>query len=121
MSDPQPAPGDLFQALVEYSSDAIVLVDAAGTMRFLSRTAERLLGYPIADRIGKSVFEHLHPDDVANAKAVFSETLSQPHVPKMLVVRNLHRDGSWREIEAVIVNRLDEPAVRAIVTNFRDI
>jgi two-component system cell cycle sensor histidine kinase/response regulator CckA len=121
MSDTQPAPGDLFQALVEYSSDAIVLVDDAGRMRFLSRTAERLLGHPIADRIGKSVFEHLHPDDVAKARAVLSESLREPQVPKMLVVRNLHRDGSWRDIEAVVVNRLDEPAVRAIVTNFRDV
>jgi len=113
--------GDLFQALVEYSSDAIVLADSMGRMLFLSHTAERLLGYPIADRLGKSIFEHLHPDDVATAHALFDELLREPHVPKTLVVRNLHRDGSWRDIEAVVVNRLNEPAVGAIVTNFRDI
>src|SRR5215475_5232548 len=52
MSKVQPAAGDLFQALVEYSSDAIVLADADGTMTFLSHTAERLLGYPISERPG---------------------------------------------------------------------
>jgi two-component system cell cycle sensor histidine kinase/response regulator CckA len=113
--------GDLFQALVEYSSDAIVLADAGGRMVFLSRTAERLLGYPIEDRLGKSIFEHLHPDDISKARAIFEELLREPHVPKTLVVRNLHRDGSWRDIEAIVVNRLNEPAVGAIVTNFRDI
>jgi PAS domain S-box-containing protein len=111
----------LFQALVEYSSDAIALVDAGGTIRFLSRTAERLLGYPIADRIGKSVFEHLHRDDIVKAEAVLRESLREPQAPKTLVVRNLHRDGRWRDIEATVVNRLDDPAVRAIVTNFRDV
>ena len=113
--------GDLFQALVEYSSDAIVLADATGRMVFLSQTAERLLGYPIADRLGKSIFEHLHPDDVPKAQALFDELLREPHVPKTFVARNLHRDGGWRDIEAVVVNRLNEPAVGAIVTNFRDI
>jgi two-component system cell cycle sensor histidine kinase/response regulator CckA len=115
------AAGDLFQALVEYSSDAIVLADSMGRMLFLSHTAERLLGYPIADRLGKSIFEHLHPDDVPTARALFDELLREPHVPKTLVVRNLHRDGSWRDIEAIVVNRLNEPAVGAVVTNFRDI
>jgi two-component system cell cycle sensor histidine kinase/response regulator CckA len=115
------AAGDLFQALVEYSSDAIVLSDATGKMLFLSHTAERLLGYPISERLGKNVFDHLHPDDVPKAQALFEELLHEPRVPKTLVVRNLHRDGGWRYIEAVVVNRLDEPAVGAVVTNFRDI
>src|SRR6266566_3465225 len=47
------ATGDLFQALVEYSSDAIVLVDATGKVLFLSQTSERLLGHPITERLGK--------------------------------------------------------------------
>ena len=121
MSKSQPAAGDLFQALVEYSSDAIVLSDASGRLQFLSHTAERLLGYPIAERLGRNIFDHLHPDDIPRARAVFEESLSEPHVPKALIVRNLHQDGSWRYIEAVVVNRLDEPAVGAVVTNFRDI
>ncbi len=116
-----PATGDLFQALVENSSDAIVLVDARGKVLFLSQTSERLLGHPIAERLGKSAFEHVHPDDVARLEAVFTELLQQPRVPKTVVVRALHRDGGWRYIEAVAVNRLDEPAVGAIVVNFRDV
>ncbi len=121
MSASRSTAGDLFQALVEYSSDAIVLADAAGRMLFLSHTAERLLGYPIAERLGRSVFEHVHPDDVSRAQALFDEVLREPQAPKTIVVRNQHRDGSWREIEAVAVNRLNEPAVGAVVTNFRDV
>jgi PAS domain S-box-containing protein len=121
MSKVQPAAGDLFQALVEYSSDAIVLADADGTMTFLSHTAERLLGYPISERLGKNVLDHLHPDDMPKAQALYEQLLREPRVPKTLVVRNLHHDGGWRYIEAVVVNRLDDPAVGAVVTNFRDI
>jgi len=123
MSDSQrsPAAGDLFQALVEHSSDAIVLVDATGKVLFLSHTSERLLGYPTAERLGKSAFEHVHPDDAPILKALFAELLQQPRVPKTIVVRALHRDGRWRYIEAIAVNRLDEPAIGAIVANFRDV
>src|SRR5437016_14457391 len=39
----------------------------------------------------------------------------------MIGLRVLHRDASGRAVEAVVVNRLGEPAVGAIVVNFRDI
>jgi PAS domain S-box-containing protein len=49
------------------------------------------------------------------------ECLRKPRVPITSEFRNLHKDGSWRSIEAVAVNRLDEPAVAAIVVNYRDV
>jgi len=121
MSNLRPAAGDLFQALVENSSDAIVLVDAVGRILFLSQTSERLLGYPMTDRLGRSAFENVHPDDVPHLKATFAEVLEHPRVPKTIVARTQHHDGTWRYIEAVAVNRLDDPAVNAIVANFRDV
>src|SRR5438874_3608880 len=36
-------------------------------------------------------------------------------------LRALHQDGSWRRLEAVGVNRLDDTAIRAIVVTYRDI
>ena len=36
---------DLARALVAYSSDGLVIVDADGTLRFASPWAERMLGY----------------------------------------------------------------------------
>src|SRR5262245_11684062 len=121
MADPQPTTGDLFQALVEYSSDAIALVDATGRILFLSQASEKILGFAIRERLGKSGFELLHPDDVSIAETALAEALTHPRTPNTIVVRHLHRDGSWRHIEAVLVNRLDDDSVGAIVANFRDI
>jgi two-component system cell cycle sensor histidine kinase/response regulator CckA len=120
MSDPNTADG-LFQALVEYSSDAILLVDATGKILFLSQTSGKMLGYTIEERLGHSGFEHIHPDDVSMAEAVFAECLRHPRAPHTIIVRTLHRDGRWRDIEAVLVNRLDDKTVSAIVVNFRDV
>ena len=121
MPDPKAPAGDLFQALVEYSSDAITLIDATGKILFVSQTLERMLGYAVEERLGKSGFEHIHPDDVSVTEAMFAECLRHPRTPKTIVVRNLHKDGRWRYIEAVGVNRLDDAAVGAIVVNFRDV
>src|SRR6185312_6605873 len=121
MSESQPAAGDLFQALVEHSSDAIALLDGSGKVLFLSQTSERLLGYRIAERLGQSAFDNIHGDDIPAVQGAFAAMLREPRVPKTVVVRTQHHDGGWRYMEAVGVNRLDDPAVGAIVVNFRDI
>jgi two-component system, cell cycle sensor histidine kinase and response regulator CckA len=110
-----------FRALVEYSSDAIALLDAQGMTTYTSRTATRLLGYTPAELEGKTAFELLHPDDLERARALFQEVLAQSGVPVHAEVRVRHKDGSYRHLETVAVNRLHEPAVRAIVANYRDL
>ena len=32
-----------------------------------------------------------------------------------------YRDGTWRHIESVGVNRLDDPGIRGIIINYRDV
>ncbi len=58
MSPPSPPPGGvdtdrLFRALVENSSDAIVLLDAEGVITFASQSSARLLGYALDERLGR--------------------------------------------------------------------
>jgi PAS domain S-box-containing protein len=111
----------LFQVLVENSSDAIVTLNADGTVRFASESSERLLGYALDERRGRSAFELVHPDDGAAARAAFRECLERPGVPIPVEYRARHKDGGWRHIEAIAVNRLDESAIGAIVVNYRDV
>ncbi len=117
---PDPA-GELFHALVANSSDAVLLLNAAGEIVSISERSERLLGYSIEERLGHSGFEMVHVDDQPHVRAAFGECLRRPRVAITAEFRNRHKDGSWRYIEAVAVNRLDEPAVGAIVVNYRDI
>jgi len=42
-------------------------------------------------------------------------------VPLPAEYRVRRKDGVWRNIEAIAVNRLDEPAIGAIVVNYRDV
>ncbi len=71
----------LFQVLVQNSSDAVAMLDADGTIRFLSDSAARLLGYSLGERITRSALELMHPDDAPRARDSFVECLRRPGVP----------------------------------------
>src|SRR6185503_6446016 len=79
------------------------------------------LGYSLEERRGRSAFELMHPDDVAPTRATFSDCLNRPGIPIPAEYRVRHKDGSWRHIESIAVNRLDDPTVGAVVVNYRDI
>ncbi len=109
-----------FRALIEHGADAVALVAPDGTLLFASHSTERLLGFTPAELVGRSGFERVHPDDVPRAQSAFAEIATRPGMPLAVGLRWRHKDGSWRYIDAVAVNRLAEPAVGAIVVNFRD-
>lgn len=111
----------LFRALVEHSSDGIALVSRDGTATYTSASVARVLGYSADEFVGKNVFDLIHPGDIDRARALFAKALELPGTPISAEVRCRHRDGSWRDIECVGVNRFDDPAVGALVANYRDI
>ena len=111
----------LATALIEHSSDAITLVDEAGTVLYANPATAVMLGIAIAEIAGSNVFRWVHEDDVATFKANFAKGLAQPGVPVQNIFRLRHKDGTWRHIESVGVNRFDEPGIRGMIINYRDV
>ena len=110
-----------FRALIEHGADAVALVGPDGTLLFASHSIERLLGFAPAELVGHPGFERVHPDDAPRLHAALRDIIASPGTPASLELRWRHKDGSWRHIDAVAVDRLAEPAVGAIVVNFRDV
>ena len=111
-----------FRSLVQNASDVITVLDEVGTIRYESLTVERVLGYLPEERVGKNAFDYLHPDDEERSKAAFAEALDNPGEVRPLVEFRLrHKDGSWRHMETTRTNLLDDPAVKGVVANSRDI
>jgi two-component system, cell cycle sensor histidine kinase and response regulator CckA len=110
-----------FRALVENSSDALLMIDLRAIVNFISASSQRHLGWTAAEMMGRSLFEFLHADDREYAEARMGEALRNPGATISAEVRFKHKDGHWRTMETFAVNRLEEPAVGAIVINARDI
>ena len=110
-----------FRALVENSSDALLLLDAEGRVSYMTASSQRHLGWKPHDVVGRSIFEFLHPEDRGTITARMAEALQTPTAPVTAEVRFHHADGSDRTMEIVAVNRLTDASVRAIVIKASDI
>jgi PAS domain S-box-containing protein len=111
-----------FRALIEHAADIINVVDAEGVVRYVSPSVETVLGFPPAHYIGKSIFEIVHPEDVAIVEHAYRAALGNPDAPiERIEYRLRHQRGDWRVCEATGTNQSDNPSVRGIVVNARDI
>ncbi len=110
-----------FQAILENSWEASVLLGADGVIRYASPSTPRILGYAQEEFVGRNALEGVHPDDFGRISALFAQLLQNPGARLSATYRYHHRDGSWRWLESTGTNLLEEPAVQAIVANNRDI
>jgi len=110
-----------FRTLVQNASDIIMILESDGTIRYESPTVERVLGYTPEERIGTNILDHVHPDDTDRASRVIHDDYDEGGIGSLVEFRCRHEDGSWRYLEAVGNNMLDEPALAGIVVNSRDV
>lgn len=110
-----------FSKLLEYSTDVISILDADGTFRYVSPSAERILGYAPEDLEGTLALEYAHPDDRRRAVETFSEAVEQPGVQTTIEFRIERGDGREIHLESRGRNLLDDPVVSGFVVNSRDV
>ncbi|HWZ27653.1 MAG TPA: PAS domain S-box protein, partial [Gemmatimonadales bacterium] len=110
-----------FRALVENSSDVILLLRRDGTIHYSTAAAFPILGYSPGENIGRSIFDLIHPDDLPRVRRVFEELMRRPGHTERMECRARRKDGEWGHLEAVGVNRLDDPSVEAVIVTTRDI
>jgi len=110
-----------FRRFVENLQDVIVVIGADGRIRYESPSIRRVLGLDPEEREGQDAFEFVHPEDRPVLKAFGQKLLAVPGPLPPFSLRFLHRDGTYRLLEAVGTNLLLEPAVQGIVFNLRDV
>jgi len=110
-----------FRALIEHSTDAILLMDPAGTVLYAGPSIREVLGYDLDQFQGRQILAFLHPEDVRRVRRLLADLVKAPGASLTTECRVRHADGSWRWAEGVATNLLHEPAVAAIVGNYRDI
>jgi two-component system sensor histidine kinase UhpB len=110
-----------FRSLIEKGNEIIAMHDREGNVIYISPSIEKLMGYTAEGRVGKNAFEFIHPDDVQRIKKILGKLVANPGSTATAQWRQQHADGSWHWMEGVATNLLHDPAVGAVVHNFRDI
>jgi len=109
-----------FRALVQESQDLIVVLDASGRVEYVSPAGQRIFGRTAEQMLGVDGTSLLHPDDLEGAITLLAEVATEPGRVGQIEVRVAHSDGSYRVVDAIGQNRIDDPSVHGIVLNIRD-
>jgi PAS domain S-box-containing protein len=106
-----------YRSLIENSMDLISILNLDGTIRYVSPSHERMLGYPLDELVGRNVLSLLHPED----KARVQNALVNGNNGRPVECRVRHHDGSWRELESFSRDLSHVAGVNGMVVNARDI
>lgn len=109
-----------FKALVQEGGDMISIIDTNGRYSYTSPTTTAILGITPEEFQGNTIFDFIHPDDIEKATSYMQRIATEK---KIIVEPFRLKDGKneWRWIETLLTNMLDNPAVKGIVANSRDI
>ena len=106
-----------YRSLIEYSMDLISILNLDGTIRYVSPSHERILGYPLDELVGKNVLSFIHPQDKAHVQAA----MAHGNNGRPVECRVRHSDGSWRVLESFSRDLSHVAGVNGMVVNARDI
>ena len=110
-----------FRSLVHYASDIILILGPDLLIQYESPAVERVLNHRVAERIGCSPVDIVHPDDRAWVAEALRGLAKRPGDVITLEYRVADAGGSWHTVEASASNLLDNPNVRGVVINYRDV
>ncbi|MBN9164251.1 MAG: hypothetical protein BGO98_17565 [Myxococcales bacterium 68-20] len=110
-----------FRALFDNALDLVAIIDESGVVQVANAAVRTVLGRVPEDLAGSSVWDLMHPEDVALARQAHAEALAASGVGAPTTIRARHGDGSWVTLEITERNLLADPAVGGILFYGRDV
>ncbi|MEF8814471.1 MAG: PAS domain S-box protein [Halovenus sp.] len=110
-----------YEAFVENTSDAIAILDADGTIEYVSPASEAVFGYEPETLVGRDVRDFIHPEDVERVTEEAGALLGEPAETTVQEWRVERPNGSWVWIESTIVNGTGESSIDGLLVVSRSI
>lgn len=110
-----------FKSLIEKSFEGIILIDTVSRILYASPSVKRILGYEPDELVGTTGFDLVASEDRSMTMALLAELVSKPGGSVATEYRSIRKDGREIWVEVVGTNMLLEPAIHAVVINYRDI
>ena len=112
---------EYFRSLIENAMDLITVLDRDGRVRYGSPSFDRTLGHQQGALTGATIFDLLHPDDVAQVREILHTGTRHPGATQSFECRIRHRSGHWRVFECIGKRFEAESSVNGYVLNSRDV
>jgi diguanylate cyclase (GGDEF)-like protein/PAS domain S-box-containing protein len=110
-----------FRALVQNSSDVVLVLDENLMITFASPSVTSVFGLAEDEVVNMPGLDFVHPDDRAGLLPGLASVLETAHGQTTSTCRVFGADGAIHWVEAIVTNLLDDPNVSGLVANLRDI
>ena len=111
-----------YRLLAENATDVISRHDPSGVYLYASPAAKSLLGYDPSELVGRSAYEFMHPDDLAEVGRTHSTILASPDLYGVIFrARKKNGDYLWVETTSRAVRDPGTGQVVEIQCSSRDI
>jgi len=111
---------NFYEKLLGSSQDFVVVVDEDSNIKYISTSIENKIGRNPEDRVGKNVFDFVHPNDKKRLQADISELFDKKK-PAKFEFRLSDVSGRYLNMAAYAKNMFDDPNIQGIIVNFWDI
>ncbi|MGO9094231.1 MAG: two-component system sensor histidine kinase NtrB [Bryobacteraceae bacterium] len=108
-------------AMLEFSSEILSILDAHGTILYANGAAGEGLGWGPEALRGKAIFGLVHPEEAHAARKLWKEAVGRSGAVEPIEWRVRRRDGAWLPLAGQIRNLLEVEAVEGVVLIARDI
>ncbi len=109
-----------FQALIENSSDIILIVDADRVITYASPGVAHVLGYSSEQVLGFSLDAFLPAEEVPALASALQASAARHARHELVEIRVIDAAGAWHVLEATANDLRHDPDVGGIVLNARD-
>jgi PAS domain S-box-containing protein len=110
-----------FRTLTENSLNVLCILSREGNFLYTSPSIEHVLGYTPEELRGTDSFKHVHSDDLAITRQTLQLAIDDPERMVKIQLRYQKKDGTWKRLELIGQNRLQDPEIRGLVTNWLDV
>ncbi len=110
-----------FKALIENSSDAILMIEQDGRISYANATSLKVLGYEPGELLERILFDFIEPTHLDYVRRLFLEirTDSKKAITGEFRIRTKKDTAVW--VEGVAINLLRNKSVGAVILNLRDV
>jgi PAS domain S-box-containing protein len=109
------------EAITANMLDVVSVLDAKGKITYISPSVKSVLGYSIEERLGKTSFDLIHPDDLPEVAAKFASGIQEPDSTGTARYRYKHKNGNWVYLESSARNHRSDPLINGVIVHTRDV
>ncbi len=110
-----------FEALVQHSSEAVTVVDLDATVTYQSESVERVFGRDTQELLGTPLTTIFDATSARRLSDGLQQAAREPYGIRVLELTFVKSSQEPTQVEMTITNLLENPSVRGLVLNTRDV